>query len=306
MRPTPPPWESGQQGPSNQFSTPGVDKQQTANGMPEQGKVKEPPDAELARFLNPTRSVVGQYSKTLRGCDKALMNALRDLIIIGPDEEPHRVPIIWGPQEKAVAVAMGDNIAKDMIRIDRIKLPIMALTGGECSFAPERFTYHKAFRWFKSGETGSYFYGKEKRFGDTVFGEARGVPVDKNYTLHMWALYTEEMNQLVEQIYLKFDPLLTLEVEGVNWEVVAKVTGASNATSPEIGDSALRIIKYDFNITAETYISRGVIRGKPVFDIFLKKDQEFFDQNDIYGEGVRALEEDIDSLERDQNREELP
>lgn len=303
MRPTPPPWESGQQGPSNQFSTPGVDKQQTANGMPEQGKVKEPYDAELARFLNPTRSVINQYSKTLRSCDQTMLNSFRDLIVLGPDEEPHRVPIVWGPQEKAVAVALGNNVAQDMIRIDRIKLPIMALTGGECSFAPERFTYHKAFRWFKSNKTGNYFYGKEKRFGDTVFGEARGMPVDKNYTLHVWSLYTEEMNQLVEQIYLKFDPILTLYVPDVHWEVIAKITGASNGTSAEIGDSAMRIVKYEFNITAETYISRGVMRGKSVFDIFLKKDQEFFDNGDIYGEGIRASDPQLEDLEKyDENR----
>lgn len=264
MLPNPPPTPPGKFTPSNRPNQQQVDPETKSQGIP------KPSDSELPGMPPMSRTAIAAYSRTLRGCDQAVLDEFKNLYVWRPDQtNAGHVPIVWGPQEKAVAIALNPAVDKETIRIDRIKVPILGLAGGDIEFDPARFTYHKAFRWFHKGMDGAspYVYGNEKRFGDTVFGKSRGLPVNKRYTLYAWTRYTEDMNQVLEQIMLKFAPILTLEVPDVHWEVVLKLDSVSNGISQEIGDAAIRILKYQFGLTAETYISRGYIRGKTLFDM---------------------------------------
>lgn len=260
MKPNPPPVRPGEWTPSNRPEDP------RRSPLGESGGTPGFPDFSLPGFTRVSRSGIASYSKTLRGCDQAVLGEFKDIFVWLPNGEKKPVPIIIGPPEKAVAVALQESVDKKTIRIDAIKLPMMALSLGDVNFAPERFTYHQNVRWLLGDN--SYAYGSEKRKGDTVYGMSRGLPVDKHYILHVWTRYVEDMNQIAEQIMLKFSPVLTLYVPDVLWEVVAKLDAVSNGISNEIGDSGIKIVKFEFSFHAETYISRGFIRGKTVFDFY--------------------------------------
>lgn len=289
----PPNYNQGQATPSNRPNDANISPEVRGAGF------KAPSDFGLPGFSPESRSIMTSYSRSLRGCDQAVLDEFRGLDVWLPDGERKKIPIIWGSQEKAVAIAMSDAIDKSQIRIDRIKLPMLAIAAGDLSFAPERFTYHQNIRWLRDRES-RMAYGTEKRFGDTVYGKSRGLPVDKNYTLFAWTRYIEDMNQVVEQIILKFSPIITIEVPGVHWEVILKLDGVSNTLSPEIGDSAIRIVKFEFSFHAETYISRGIVRGKTVFDIYNEIGEGSLENLGGATESrVQASEEDLESLRKD-------
>ena len=104
----------------------------------------------------------------------------------------------------------------------------------------------------------------EKYNRDTVFGFARGIPVDISYTLYAWTLYLEDMNQILEQILLKFSQTAYITVTGVPYEVIVKLDSIANNLDYEPGDQAIRVIKYQFQLTTETYIPQPITRQKAV------------------------------------------
>jgi hypothetical protein len=57
-----------------------------------------------------------------------------------------------------------------------------------------------------------------------------------------------------------------IKVKGVNWEIPLKLTSIANNLNPELGENQ-RIIKYQFTMVAESYISMPISRNKAVLDI---------------------------------------
>ncbi len=245
---------------------------------------------------NPQRNVIYRYSKALRGCDEAVMDLFRNLVVIDEDGEAHPVPIIWATQERAVAAVVQENFRKDETNVvDRIRLPMLAISSTEFAFNQQRYTYHKALNYMNNCEGKPGFTIKEKFERDTIFGVARGIPVDISYTLYAWTLYVEDMNQILEQIMLKFSPIAYIRVRGVSWEVGVKLESVANNLNTEPGDKQLRVIKFQFNIKAETYIPQPIVRKKAV----LKTRVEFVDgmtEQDIT-QVISKLEEAVKELE---------
>lgn len=247
----------------------------------------------------PTPNTLYRYSKSLRGTDEAMVDMFSDIEVIDEDGKPHAVPIIWASQEKAVAAIMMDNVRKDeTLVVDRIRLPMLAISSTDFSYDTNRYTYHQALDYmrglrpdFKPGFTINE-KGLER---STVFGRARGIPVNVTYTLIAWTMYIEDMNQILEQILLKFSPIAYIRVRGVAWECVAKLDSIANNLDTEPGDQAIRVIKFQFNITAETYIPQPLVRKKAV----LKTNVEFVDgmTEDEISTVMARLEEAVKELE---------
>jgi hypothetical protein len=208
-----------------------------------------------------------QYTKAMRGCDEGVMDLFRDIVVIAEDSSVHKVPIIWATQEKAVAAVLQSNVRKDnSLVVDRIRLPILAIHSKQMSFAPNRYIYHKATDWLgwlrSDGKPGMAI--KEKYERDTVFGVTRGIPVDIGYTLYVWTLYKEDMNQIVEQVVRKITPMGYIRVRGVYWEVGVKLDSIANNEQSEPGDKNIRVIKWQFEMTAQSFIPQPIIRRKSV------------------------------------------
>lgn len=227
---------------------------------------------------NPNRNTIYRYSKSIRGCDEATTDLFRNVVVIDTDGKASPVPIMWASQERAVAVILQDSVRSDnSLVIDRVRLPMMAIHQTNCEFNQDRYIYHQAKdylrRWRDDGKPG--FAINEKYTRDTVFGFARGLPVDITYELVAWTLYIEDMNQIVEQIMLKFSPMAYIRVRGVSWEIGVKLDGTANNLDTEPGDKR-RVVKFQFNLKAESYIPQPITRNKAV----LEQRINFFDSVD--------------------------
>ena len=88
-----------------------------------------------------------------------------------------------------------------------------------------------------------------------------------------WTMYREDMNQIVEQIITKFSQVAYIRVTGVPWEVIVKLDSIANNLNNEPGDQQIRVIKYEFNMTVQTYIPQPIERKKSV----LKMKVDFVD-----------------------------
>ena len=214
---------------------------------------------------DPNRNVVYRYSKAIRGCDEAMHDLFNNIVVLDEDGKAHKVPIIWGTQERAVAWMLQDNTKKDgSLVVDRIRLPMMAIYSSGMDFDQTRYTYHKALDYMRGpdGKPGSY--AKERFERDTVFGMAKGIPVNKTYTLMVWTMYMEDVDQILEQIVLKFSPVAYITVRGIRWETVVTLDSIANNVDYEPGDQNQRVIKYEFNLTARAYIPQPMVRNKSV------------------------------------------
>lgn len=245
----------------------------------------------------PNRNVLYRYSKSLRGCDEGIMDMFRDLVVIDEQGKAHNVPIIWASQEKAVAAILQNNVRKDESTVvDRIRLPILAINSSGYNFAQNRYIYHKAVDYLRSQERDwkPGFTVKEKYERDTVFGVASGIPVDISYDLYAWTLYEEDMKQILEQILTKFSPMAYIRVKGIAWEIGVKLDSLGNNGESEPGDKAVRVIKYNIKMTAETYVSQPIIRKKAV----LKTKVELLDtvEDNTIGDVISRLEQAVEEL----------
>ena len=96
---------------------------------------------------------------------------------------------------------------------------------------------------------------------------ARGIPINVGYTVTAWTMYREDINQIIEQILSKFSLAAYIRVTGVPWEIIVKLDSIANNLDAEPGDAAIRVIKYEFNITVETYIPQPIERKKAVLSM---------------------------------------
>lgn len=244
---------------------------------------------------NPNREYIYRYSKSIRGTDIALLDMFSNIVVIDEDAKAHRIPVILGTPEKAVAAVVQDNVRKDnTLVVDRIRLPIIALTQTSIDMDLSRYTYHKANDLFrKNGKPGLVMREKYER--DTVFGLARGIPINISYTATAWTMYTEDMNQIIEQILLKFSQTAYIRVTGVSWEVIVTLDSMANLVDTEPGDENISVKKFEFNMTAQTYIPQPIERKKAV----LKMKVDFIDglSDEEITQVMARIEESVKELE---------
>jgi hypothetical protein len=244
---------------------------------------------------DPNRNVIYRYSKAIRGCDEAMVDLFNNVVVLDEDGKAHKVPIIWGTQERAVAWMLQDNTKKDgSLVVDRIRLPMMAIYSSGIEFDQTRYTYHKALDYLRDDAGRPGMYAKERYEKDTVFGMARGLPVNKTYTLMVWTMYMEDVDQILEQVILKFSPVAYIRVRGIRWETVVSLDSIANNVDYEPGDQNQRVIKYEFNFTARAYIPQPMVRNKSVlstkFDFYNSVDEkEINEVLDRIEDGVENL-----------------
>ena len=170
----------------------------------------------------PNKNTLYRYSKALRGTDEAILDMFGDIEVLDEDGKAHPVPIVWGSQEKAVAAIMFDNVRKDeSLVVDRIRLPMLAVSSTDFSYDMNRYTYHQALdfmRYLRPDNKPGMTISERGLERSTIFGKTRGIPVNVTYTLIAWTMYIEDMNQILEQILLKFSPIAYIRVRGVSWE----------------------------------------------------------------------------------------
>lgn len=251
-------------------------------------------------LTTPNRNVIYRYSQALRGCDEAMKQLFENIVVIADDGEYFPVPIIYATQERAVAYIMQDNMRKDNSAVvDRIRLPIMSIYSSSMEFNQSRYVFHQALDYGRRlrPDFAPGYATKETYERDTVFGVARGVPIDIGYTLSIWTMHLEDMNQILEQVITKFSPMAYIKVRDINWEIGVKLNSIANNINVEPGDKAHRVVKYQFNLTAEAYIPQPIVRRKAV----LKTKMDVFDNIDEKNitEVLDRLEDAVGELKND-------
>jgi hypothetical protein len=183
------------------------------------------------------------------------MDLFRNIVVIDEDGKAVQVPIIWATQERAVAAILQKNVRKDeTLVVDRIILPMMAISSTGYEFDTKRYTYHQAMSYVDA------YTGREpdksEKFSNrsTLFGIGRGIPINISYTMYVWTMQLEDMNQIFEQIVTKFSLVAYIKVRGVLQEVIVKLDSIASNLNTEPGDAAQRVIKFQFGLTAETFV----------------------------------------------------
>lgn len=242
-------------------------------------------------------NVVYRYNKSLRGTDEAVRSLFNDIVVLDTNSQAHPVPLIWGTQEKAVIAVLGENYRKDSsLVVDRIKLPIMSINSTSYDMDMSRYVYHKAenyLRDYKTGRPG--FTVKEFTNDDTVYGLSKPLPINIGYTLYVWTMYEEDINQILEQIYPKIMPMGYIRVKGIGYEIPVKLDSIGNNIEYDTGDRSTRVIKYQINMTAESYLAQPIHRKKAV----LKTRTEIVNSidEDSISDIITKLEEAVEELQ---------
>lgn len=244
------------------------------------------------------RSTLYRYSKSIRGTNEAMKDLFSDIVVQDESSKYFSVPIIWGTQEKAVIAILGENYRQDnTLAVDSIRLPMMTIHASDYSIDMNRYTYHKAIDYLRDYQENwrPGFAIKERYERDTVFGVSRGIPVNIGYTLYVWTGYEEDMVQIAEQIMQKTAPMGYIRVRGVGWEIPVKLESIANNVDYEPGDRATRLIKYQFNFTAESYVAQPIVRKKAV----LKTKVDVVDNvdDDKIKEVITRLEQAVEELQ---------
>ena len=239
--------------------------------------------ATQGHIVNQTdsRQYVYRYNRSLRGSNEAMLDLFRDIVVLDESSQAHPIPVVWGRQERAVALILQDNVSDDgSLTLDRLRLPMMAIHFEEVQFDSERYIYHKALNHYRGlrpdGAPGFTVDEKFKR--DTVFGSSWGLPINITYTLWAWTRYEENMLQIIEQVLPKISPMGYISVNGVDKEIPVILDGSSGNLDSDVGDMAERVLKYQWNMTVKTFIPLPLRRDKAVLavrtDISLDKCKE--------------------------------
>jgi hypothetical protein len=217
---------------------------------------------------NPSRETINRYSQVFRATDEAMKDLFDDITVEDDNGRAHKVVIKLSTPEKAVAFILQENVRKDpTFVVDRIVLPLLSLNRTDFTMDQSRYMYHGCINWFRGyreDQKPGWTTNESGRQRDTVFGKAWGIPVNISYQLNAWTLYTEDMNQILEQIQMKFSPVAYIAIQDVNYETIVKLDSTGNNKEAEPGDKNVRVIKYQFNLTVETYIPQPIVRKKAV------------------------------------------
>lgn len=238
-------------------------------GLGQQGNCNPVQRSWAEDLRKPSDETVVRYSQALRACDEAMKDLFSDLIIFDDEGVAHNVPIVVANPEKAVAFILQENVRKDgSFVVDRIKLPLLSIFyKTSMAMNTQRYIYSKALDYFRDKDFKPGWTASENRERDTVFGRTRGIPVDIGYQLTAWTMHTEDMNQILEQIFTKFDPIAYIRLQNINYETIVKLDSTANNINAEPGDKQIRVIKWQFNMTVETFIPQHIARKKAVLDI---------------------------------------
>jgi len=226
---------------------------------------------QLGHIVNQTgsRTHIYRYTRAIRGSNEAMLDLFSDITVEDDFGKHHPVPIVWGRQERAVALILQDNVPDDgSLTLDRLRLPMMSINSDDVEFNQEKYIYPKAKNYFRDAQGRPGFVANEGGIErSTVFGVAPGLPITITYTMYAWTRYEEDMHQIIEQVLPKICPLGYISIRGVHWETVVRLDSSAGDMDNEPGDQAERVLKYQWNMTVETYIPQPITRNKAVLNM---------------------------------------
>lgn len=96
------------------------------------------------------------------------------------------------------------------------------------------------------------YFNEEKRKAERVISLC-DRPVTITYNINIWAKYMEDMDQLAQQIRLRFNPSIQLKTK-FSRDSKVFLAGEANNYSFALADREDRVLRKSFTVSVETYI----------------------------------------------------
>ena len=164
------------------------------------------------------------------------ISKLGNLAYINSETELIPVKCIHSNPERTVAKLQQEN---------NIILPIISISQSTSNNADKR-------RRQSSSIVMDTWWSDEKKRAFRVLGVAPR-PVDIEYGINIWAKYKANLDQIVEQVRLLFNPSLVIETPYTTTSL-AFVEQESDTSTLDLSDREERLIRRTFTVTVEAYI----------------------------------------------------
>ena len=175
-------------------------------------------------------------SETYKENLRFMLGTFAGLKTINPENEVIDVPCINATAERTVAKLYQEN---------NIILPIISVAQNNSIDDPMR-------RRTKDLLLNETFWDTDRNRAYRVISLAPKA-LNITYDINIWTKYSEDMDQLVEQVRLTFSPNLNIITKYTN-STAAFITNESNDSVMVVGDREDRIIRRKFELSVEGYI----------------------------------------------------
>jgi hypothetical protein len=188
--------------------------------------------AEILKQTKASHNISGVYRETLR----SMLTSFADLVYIDSEKKQIDVPCIHANAERAVA---------KIVQEDSIILPITSVAQTTTDNDVNRDRYESLLVHEK-------IWDDSKQRAIRVLSLAPRA-VNIKYQVNIFGKYLSDVDQIMEQIRLKFNPEMEVPTP-FSTMTRALIDSEENAGQLDVGDKQDRIIKKTLSITVRTYI----------------------------------------------------
>ena len=200
------------------------------------------PRRKVAREINIKRELLDLYrkesdiSKVYRETLRSMIHLFGDLFIIDSDDNIKKVDCMHGNQERVIAKLKQES---------NIILPVITVTQTTSDNDEKRNKFTPLL-------VNERYWDSDKHRAYRVLSFIPR-PVNINYSINFWCKYLADIDQLLEQSRLKFNPDATISTP-FSTKTKAYIVEEVNNSELSPGDTAERIIRKTLNISVEAYI----------------------------------------------------
>lgn len=188
--------------------------------------------AEILKQTKASHNISGVYRETLR----SMLTSFADLVYIDSENKQIDVPCIHANAERAVA---------KIVQEDSIILPITSVAQTTTDNDVNRDRYESLLVHEK-------IWDDSKQRAIRVLSLAPRA-VNIKYQVNIFGKYLSDVDQIMEQIRLKFNPEMEVPTP-FSTMTRALIDSEENAGQLDVGDKQDRIVKKTLSITVRTYI----------------------------------------------------
>ena len=178
-----------------------------------------------------------EKSNFYREYTKFLINKMSTVKFIDSEDKPQEITTFFANPERAIAKIHEDR---------NITLPVLTVSIDDIDEDTDR-------RRTSNNLEISTIWDKETQRALRVISKA-SKPINLSFSINIWAKYVEDINQIVENIMLMFNPSLDFKTtNSTNTKAfIEQITDNSVASAPDKED---RVIRKMIVLTAEAYLS---------------------------------------------------
>jgi len=186
----------------------------------------------MSKKVTAQKLIAETYKETLR----FMISTFSGLKTIDSENKVNSVPCINASPERAVAKLYQEN---------NIILPLITIWQSNSKDDPKRRRTNDLVI------PEAYWDEKHKRALRVITLAPQAINI--NYEINIWTKYSEDMDQIAEQLRLAFAPELKVITKYTN-STAAYITNETNDSNLVVGDRQDRVVRRKFEVAIEGYI----------------------------------------------------